>query len=110
MSKIGLMQRSFSIGVLVLSVFLIILVVDTGMGVGHYPTDQERLMDGFLTGLVPLMLLTQLWAGKRLPWLNGVLFIARETAKAFVMYWISFSGLGRTSGSPKRAPGIALCP
>jgi hypothetical protein len=57
-SKLGLIQRSFLIGVLVLFALLIVLVVDTAVGVGDYATDQDALMDGLLTGLAPLMLLT----------------------------------------------------
>ncbi len=53
-SKLGLMQRLFTIGVLILSVSLIVGVVDTAVGIGDYETNQERLMDGLLTGLVPL--------------------------------------------------------
>jgi hypothetical protein len=60
------------------------------VGAGDYATDQERLMDGLLTGLAPLMLLTGLWVGKRLPWLSGVLFIAGAAAIAFVIYWTIF--------------------
>lgn len=37
-SKFDLMQRSFSIGVLVLPVSLIVLVVDAAAGVGDYVT------------------------------------------------------------------------
>jgi hypothetical protein len=53
-SKLGLMQRLFTIGVLILSVSLIVGVVATAVGIGDYETNQERLMDGLLTGLVPL--------------------------------------------------------
>ena len=53
-SKLGLMQRLFTIGVLIISVSLIVGVVATAVGIGDYETNQERLMDGLLTGLVPL--------------------------------------------------------
>lgn len=108
-SKLGLMQRSFSIGVLVLSVLLIVLVVDTAVGVGDYATDQEALMDGLLTGLAPLILLTCMGWQEAAMAQRCVVHRRSGGQLHLLCTGLSYSGPGRISGSAGRAPGMALC-